>query len=98
MLISLRQTQCVSKRHEGRLIMSDWLPIETAINWHTTDKSPFLVSNNPKARNALGQMSHVWLVRMIHRSETGEYFAFVGDSCWSKVRNLVLRKSIGRLP
>jgi len=54
--------------------------------------------NNPKARNALGQMSHVWLVRMIHRSETGEYFAFVGDSCWSKVRNLVLRKSIGRLP
>ena len=41
-----------------------------------------LVTNNIDARNASGEMSHLWLVNMIHKSSPqdkeiyGEYFAF----------------------
>lgn len=38
-----------------------------------------LVTNNVEARDAHGQMSHVWLVRMIHKADDDEGFCAYTD-------------------
>lgn len=51
----------------------NWKPINTA---PLGGRSPrFLVTNNLNARDAFGNMCHVWLVPMIHE-EGGGFFAY----------------------
>lgn len=43
---------------------------------------PILITNNMKARNAFGHMSHVWVVSMLHEDKDapGEFCALFGDN------------------
>lgn len=63
--------------------VGEWLPITGLLDLKC---GPILVTNNPQARDAHGNMSHLWLTRMIHQSG-GEYTAFC-DGSMNKVRCL----------
>ncbi len=61
---------------------TDWRYITTPLGGKNDageydKRGPFLVTNNPTARDGFGRMSHVWVASMIHE-EGGEFIAY-GD-------------------
>ena len=54
--------------------MDKWIPVSERLPEPNAGK--FLVTNNISARDANGNMSHLWLVTMIHQSEKFGYYAF----------------------
>ena len=54
--------------------MSEWIPVTERLPEKHQGK--FLVTNNLKARDAFGFMSHVWLVNMLHHNDDFGYYAF----------------------
>lgn len=50
-----------------------WIPVSEGL---PKSRSKILVTNNINARNAYGEMSHVWLVSMIHKEMDGSFSAF----------------------
>lgn len=47
-----------------------------------------LVTNNLKARDAFGKMSHVWLTMMVHKHPDGTFTAFAEPDGASRIENL----------
>ncbi len=64
---------------------NDW--IELSLEQPPSPSPLLLVTNNIRARNAFGFMSHVWLVSMIHKQADGEFKAFKEDG-YAMVHNL----------
>lgn len=49
---------------------------------------PLLVTNNIKARDAFGHMSHLWLVRMVHVDPSAGGFSAFEDNGFRKIEGL----------
>lgn len=47
----------------------------------------YLVTNNPKARDALGRMSHVWLTDFVQKTDDPE--DYTGFICYDKSDRLI---------
>lgn len=62
---------------------TEWSEItDAALSIH----GPLLVTNNPDARTAFGDMSHCWVVSMVHKEDDGSYSAFIEG--WTKIHSL----------
>jgi len=58
----------------------NWKPITEPI------KRKVLVTNNLKARDAFGQMSHIWISILVQKE--GDQFVSMDDAGWRKIESL----------
>lgn len=64
--------------------MDQWISVENELP--VSDGRKLLVTNNIKARNSHGEMSHFWLVTMIHGSREAGFSSF--DECDNRLHRI----------